>query len=298
MFKSLRFYRIHGDWPDSETALADRLEAMAFKPCGTFTEQSMGFEPPVEDEAGLLARRVAGADLLQLRVQTKVLPSAAVKEALDDRIVEYRQRTHTMPNRKEKRDLKDEVYAELLPRAFVRSERIRVVYFVKDRILGIASPVEKTAEAVLEVLREALGSLHAVPLAYKRATHTLLTQIFMGDGPEGYGLGRECRMREAGEPSSNVSWNDMDLADRSVRKHISEGLELDRLAVQFDGILRCTIDGDLVIRKLCLEGIEEDEDFGDDEDPIARHDAEFTLWAGLVAKLLDSLRRQLGGYAT
>ena len=96
MFKSLRFYRIHGDWPASEDALSSRLEASAFQPCGTFAEQSLGFEPPVEDEAGSLARRVAGADLMQLRIQTKVLPTAAVREALDDRVAEYRRRTRTL----------------------------------------------------------------------------------------------------------------------------------------------------------------------------------------------------------
>jgi len=296
MFNNVRFYRIQSDWPGSEAGLCELLEKAAFAPCGSFSERSIGFEAPVEDEVGALARRLAGADIVQLRRQTKVLPAGAVKEALDERIAAYKERTRTTPSRKEKRDLKDEVYAELLPKALVKSERIRACYLLSEQILMVATASENVAEEVLDVLRDVFGSLQAIPLQYKRGAHTLLTKIFLGDGPAQFGLGRECRMKDASEPKSSVNWSDMDLADASVRKHVVQGLTLDRLGVQFDGLLRGTIDGDLVLRKLRLEGIEELDDL-DDEDPLARHDAEFTLWCGLLTRLLEAFKKQLGGYA-
>ena len=103
-------------------------------------------------------------------------------------------------------------------------------------------------------------------------------------------------MKDMSDPKSTVSWLDMDLYDRSVRTHVQSGLTLDRLGMQFDSVLRFTMDQELVIRKLKLEGIEELDEL-DDEDPLARHDAEFTLLAGLVTKLLKALNKNLGGYA-
>ncbi|HUQ50674.1 MAG TPA: recombination-associated protein RdgC, partial [Gammaproteobacteria bacterium] len=92
MFRSVRFYSVSSLWPESEQALSEKLAAAAFKPCGSYTERSLGFEPPTGAADGPLARRVAGAALLRLRNQTRVLPTAAVNEALEVRIAEYRER--------------------------------------------------------------------------------------------------------------------------------------------------------------------------------------------------------------
>jgi recombination associated protein RdgC len=296
MIKNLRFYRVHSEWPDTEEALSGQLENVQFKPCSAFSERSMGFEPPVENAGDLLARRLAGADLIQLRLQSRVLPIAAVKEALVDRVASFVSRTGRDPSRKEKRELKEEVYGELLPKALLKSDRIAAFYIRTEKILAVATPSATNAERMLDSLRSALDSLQAVPLEYKQPAFGLMTKIFLGDGPNEFALGRECRMKDLTDPKSTVNWLDMDLADSSIRAHVKGGLSIDRLGVAFDSLFRCTLDQELVVRKIRLEGIEELDDL-DDEDPLARHDAEFTLFCGLTTKLLAALKKNLGGYA-
>ena len=82
MFRNLRLYRVTGDWPVSEEELSNQLMNVPFKPCGAFTERSAGWEAPVAELPDVLARRVAGADLFRLRSQSRLLPAAAVNEAL------------------------------------------------------------------------------------------------------------------------------------------------------------------------------------------------------------------------
>lgn len=74
MFRNLRFYRVTSPWPKSEQALSDQLAENAFSPCGAFLERSAGWEAPVESDEALLCRRLNGADLIQLRTQSRVLP--------------------------------------------------------------------------------------------------------------------------------------------------------------------------------------------------------------------------------
>ncbi len=296
MIKNLRFYRIASDWPDTEEVLSSQLENAEFRPCGSLSERSMGFEAPVENAGDLLCRRLAGADLLQLRVQSRVLPAAAVKEALVDRVAAFVQRTAREPSRKEKRELKEEVYGELLPKALLKSDRVAAFYLRSERVLAVASAAPGNAERVLDTLRAAFGSLQAVPLAFKQPAHGLLTRVFLGDGPTEFALGRECRMKDLSEPRSTVNWLDVDLASNTVRAHVKSGLSIDRLGLQFDGVLRCTLDQDVVVRKLLLSGIEELDEL-DDEDPLMKFDAEFTLLCGLVTRLLSALNKHLGGYA-
>ena len=296
MLKSFRVYRVHSDWPVSETDLAQALEQAAFKPCNAYSEQSYGFEPPVGTQQRSLARRLSGADLVQLRHQTRVLPAAVVKESLAERIIEFTKRTSREPSRKEKRELKEETYGELLPKALLRSDWIKGFYLRDEKVLVLATPTAKIAEQFLNTLREALGSLQATPLVFKKPTKTLLHDIFMGKSQSRFNLGRECRMKDPSEKGSNVSWLDMDLADSSVRKHVNDGLVLDRVGMQFDGIARLVLDEENVVRKLRFLGLEALDEL-EDEDPLMRHDAEFTIEVGFANKFLEALKESLGGYA-
>ena len=295
MLKNFRAYRVHGEWPADEASLGIKLATVAFKPCGSFNEKSFGFEPPVETEQGSLARTLAGADLMQLRAQSRVLPAAAVKEALAERVDDFARRTLRQPGRKEKRDLKEEVYGELLPKALLKSDRIRGFYLQRLKVLIIASASPTVAETFLEKLREALGSLQVTPLAFKRPITGLMNEVFQGSRSDAFSLGRECRMKDLSEPKSSVNWLDMDLSDASVRKHVTQGLSIDRLGMSFDSVLRFVIDNDCAFRKVRFEGLESLDEL-DDEDPLARHDAEFAIEAGVTQRLLEALKKNLGGF--
>ena len=176
-FRNVRLYRIFSQWPSSEEALSGVLENAAFKPCGAYSERSGGFEPPVNGAGDLLVRRVNGADLLQLRIQTRVLPLAAVQEALAVRIDAFKNRTQTEPNRSEKRDLKDEVYSELLPQALLRSDRLQAVMLPADNILVVGSASESAADYFMNALKRAMVSFQYAPVAFKTPPELSLIHI-------------------------------------------------------------------------------------------------------------------------
>jgi recombination associated protein RdgC len=211
-FRNVRLYRIHSEWPVSEEALSQVLENAAFKPCGAFSERSGGFEPPVTDAGDLLSRRIAGADLLQLRIQTRVLPPAAVQEALAQRIEAFKQRTQTEPNRAEKRDLKDEVYSELLPQALLKSDRVQAIMLPQEGVLIVGSASESVADYFMDALKRAMVTFQYAPMAFKTPPQDFINKVFMGGSSEQFRMGRECRMRDPADSRSSVSWLDFDLA--------------------------------------------------------------------------------------
>lgn len=295
MFRNLRLYRLHSNWPESEAALAERLEQVAFKPCGPFSERSSGWEAPAAPEYPLFCRRVGGADLLRLRSQVRLLPAAAVNEALEERIAELQARTQREPSRREQRDLKDEVHAELMPRALLKSERIKGFCLLADKLIGIDTASEAQAERFLDQLREALGSLQVTPLKYQQPVGQLINQVFLGKGPAALRAGRECRMQDASIGAATVSWADIDLSDDDVQRHVHNGLKLARLGMVFDDLASFVVDQDGIIRKLKLQGLDGADDIGD-EDPLARLDAEFVLTTGVAQRLVEAFRKALGGF--
>jgi recombination associated protein RdgC len=296
MFRNLRFYRLHSTWPGSEEALAGLLEEAAFTPCGSFTERSAGWESPTGDDTDRLCRRVNGADLLRLRSQTRLLPAAAVNEALEERVAAYRERAGHDPSRREKRQLKDEVFSELLPRALLKSERIGGFCLIAEQLIGIDTASEAQAERFLDRLRDALGSLQVTPLGFKRPVAELMNRVFLEGGPAPFRPGRECRMQDPAAGTATVSWLDIDLVDDDVRRHVRNGLKLSRMGMGFEEIMSFVIDQDGVIRKLRLQGMDAADDLPE-EDPLARLDAQFVLLTGTVRRLTGALGKTLGGFA-
>jgi recombination associated protein RdgC len=300
MFRSVRFYSVSSPWPDSEQVLSEKLAGAAFKPCGAYTERSAGFEPPTGSDDAPLARRVAGADLLRLRNQMRVLPAAAVNEALEVRLAEYRNRMQEEPGRRTKRKLKEQTRDELLPKALLKSDRTTALFLLNENVLAVGTGSEARAERFLELLRMALGKLDAEPLQFARPVESVLQRVLAGDAPPRFTLGREARMRDRADAKGSVRWSEIDLTNANVRRCVKDGMELTHLGIEFDGALQAVLDSKGTLGKLKLVGLDEAADEAAEggeapENPLVRLDAELALLGGTLRQLIVGLRGALGG---
>lgn len=294
MFRSVRFFRLNSAWPESEQLLSGKLSSAAFEPCAPYAEQSTGWESPTGSPEGGLSRRVEGADLLRLRTQARILPTAAIEDALEVRLEEFRERMQEEPSRREKRKLKEQTRDALLPKAFVKSQRTGGFVVASEGIIAVDSLSDTRTEHFLEHLRAPLGKLDVAPLAFRHPIGNLLTRIFLGDAPRGFALGNECRMCDPADSKATIRCADVDLTDTAVRRHVTEGMTLTHLGIEFNSVMRCTLDQNGAIGKLKLVGMDIEEQ--PDEDPLARLDAEFALLTGTLRQLLNALQQALGGY--
>jgi recombination associated protein RdgC len=298
MFRNARFYSIKGDWPSSEADLSEVLNKAGFTPCGPLTEKSSGWVgiDPANEETGLLARRLNGAELLRLRTQSRLLPPAVINEALNERVEEYRSRMGESPGRREKRRLKAETRDQLLPKALMRSDRMWGYVDLAKQILIVDATQDSAAERFVMHLRLVLDTLDINPLKYKNPASELMTGIFLGNAPAAFSLGRACVMQDAKDASSTVRWNDFDLTDGSIRSHVADGMHLTQLELVYDNVLKFTLDEHGVLRKLKFLGVDDNEDIPENEE-LGRMDAEFVLFSGTLRRLQEELEKRLGGCA-
>lgn len=295
MFRNLRFYRVTSPWPESEEKLSEILSENSFTPCGSFAERSAGWETLGNNENDPLCRRLNGADLFQLRTQSRVLPVAAINEALEERVSEFRTRMELEPTRAEVRRLKEETRDKLLPTALVKSERSRACFIHSESLLVIDVSTISKAEWVIDQIRACFDEFYCTPLTFNNSPGDLLTGIFMGDSPLGFSLGRECRMQDVKDTKSVVTWRDFELSDHSIRQHVVEGMRITHLGVGFDEVMTCVIDQEGIISKVKFIEGEAVDQWG--EDPQAKMDADFVLLTGAVRRLMEDLKKLLGGYA-
>lgn len=294
MFRNVRYYRLDADWPDSEEELSTELEKAGFTPCGPLTERSSGWMPVFPDSGDLLARRVNGADLIKLRSQSRVLPHSAINEELETRIEEYRKRMKEAPSPREKRRLKAETRDELLPKAMLKSDKIWGYVDLKEKLIGIDAAQNTAAERFLRRLKAPFGDLSIRPLQFRKPFDELLTGIFLGGAPQQFAVGNECRMQDAADAGSKVRWTNFDLSDKTIRDHVVNGMRLTHLAIIYDNVMSFVLDENGVISKLRFLGMDDATD--DENDPLARLDAEFVLISGTLRMLLKDLKKALGDY--
>lgn len=296
MFRNLRLYRFTGDWPTSEELVSEQLGKAAFRECGPLSQRTSGWVEVYENTGGSLARRINGVDLLRLRTQSRVLPPAAIEEALQERIAEYRQRMGEDPRPREQRRLKAEIRDELLPKALLKSEWLFGFVEPELGIIGVDAAQTNAGERFLRYLRLAFEKLEIQPLRYTQPVEDLLRGIFLGSADTRFQVGRECIMRDAVDPNSKVRWSNFDLSDASIRDHVADGMRLAQLALEYDSVLNCVLDDAGVLRKIKLTG-QDQADTGAEEEPLAALDAEFVLLTGTLRNLLEQLRKTLGGFA-
>ena len=199
------------------------------------------------------------------------------------------------PSGRDKKRMKAEVRDELMPKALLKSDKIFGFVDLKEKLIGIDSAQNAASERFLRRLRAAFGDLHIQPLQFRQPVAELLTKIFLGDAPGQFAVGRECRMQDARDPGSIVRWTDFDLTDRSIRDHVAHGMHLTHLGIEYDNVMSCVLDENGVITKLRFIGMDDDSE--DQNDPLARLDAEFVMVTGTLRMLVADLKKLLGGFA-
>ena len=237
---------------------------------------------------------MGGAELLQLRCQSRLLPAAAINEALEPRVEEFRERMGQLPTSMERRRLKQETRDSLLPKALLRSERTRGCLLIAEQVLAVDAATPGKAERFIDAMRGPLGRVEAVPLSFKLPVGSLLNRIFLGETPPGIRLGNECRMYDPSDKRASVRWVDMDLTEASIRRHVREGMVLSHSKIEFDNVMSCVIDDSGALSKLRLTGMDA-KDSSVDEDPLTRFDAEWVLLAGTIRNFIAALASNLGG---
>ena len=291
-FRNLTLFRFPASvgFDDIDARLAD----VALKPVGPLEPSSRGFVSPfgaLDPDNAVLSHRVGDALWIALGGEDRLLPAAVVNDQLQKKIAEFEASNARRPGGKMRRQMKDDLLVELMPRAFVRPVRTDALVDLARGVLAVDTASRKVAEGVVSALREALGSFPALPLAAETAPRALLTGWLAGDAPpQGLVLGEECELRDPADGGAVVKLQKMELAGEELATHLDAGRQAARLALRLDEHVDLVLGDDLVMRKLkLLDGAVEQLESGEREDLRAELDARFALMAGEFARLFDVL---------
>lgn len=294
-FKNIQLYRLPQPWDIAASALEAQLASHALQACGASDAQSFGWVPP-RDGSPLL-HSVNQQYLLALGVEQKLLPASVVNQFAKDRAKEIAEAEGRKVGRKEMREIREQMTAQLLPRAFVRR---RTTWGWIDPVhgwLAVDAGAIGKADEFIGHLRKSLDSLPAKPLQVARMPSAAMTGwLAEGDAPAGFTLDQDLELRSPEQ--AKVRYVKHALEGAEIRQHIAGGKTATKLAMTWNDRISFVLTEDLQLKRLAFLDLLKEESENQSEDADERFDIDFALMCGEVARLLDDLVEALGGEVT
>lgn len=290
-FRNLTLFRF--DSAVSE-AVRERLEsamqALPLRDLQALEVESVGFESPVK-EGGAMGHIVGGSMLICAATLTKSIPSSVVAKSLAERVKALQDREARKVGSRERKRLKEDVLAELIPRAFAKPSRTYAYLDLEKGWLCVDTASRKTAERVVSLIRQALGSFPALPPVPAESPAQVLNDWLAHKNPaQPLALGDECELREPTEGGARARVSRQDLASHDVLEHLKAGKQVVKLGLVHDERISFVLDDDLVVRKLSfLDVVREALDEASHETTEDLIDAQFALMSLELRKLYAGL---------
>ena len=291
-FKNLQLYRLTDTFELTAEQLHEKLQADMTRPCQGLDTFTLGWDKPLGRDGEMLTHAINGCIMVSARKEERILPSAVVREVLDEKVAEIEDAEARPVRRKEKMQLKDEIIVDLLPRAFTRSAKTFAYIDTQTGWVIVDSVSAKKAEDLLSLMRKSLGSFKVKPFEVNQAPAAILTSWLKGSAPTDFELQDECELRDTGEEGGIVRLRRHDLDGSEIEVHLDAGKAVVKLAVKYNDRLACILADDTSIKRLkFLDVIQEEAADAEADDAAARFDVDFSLMSlelrNFIQRLID-----------
>lgn len=295
-FKNLRLYRLTEAWTLSAEELHILLDKHIFQPCGSQDQLRYGWVPPLGRHGSQLVHATNGYLMVCAKRQEKILPAGVINEQLEEKVAAINEAEARSPSRKERQSLKDEIIFSLLPRAFTKSALDFAYIAPQEKLIVVNAASAKRAEDLLSALREALGSLRAIPLTPNNIPTQVMTHwLRTAELPPGFMLAEECEL-QASKDGRVVRCKNQDLLAQEVRSHIDSGMFASKLALAWNDAIECIIDDQLAVKRLKFaDKILAQADDHNPESKAEQFDIDFAIMTLELKAFISALLAAFGG---
>ena len=293
MFNNLFVMRLP---PGAGHALVDpvaneRLGDHRIRPCGPNEIASLGFSAPRGEEApDELAVVINQRALVQVSKIERVIPPQVIERAVNERIATQTAKGAQRVGAADRRRIREEVIAELLPRAFQKETTIQAFIDPNAGWCVVNTASKGAAEDVASVLRLALGSFPATHLSPECPPSGVMTAWLRDKQlPEGLDFGTECELHYVTDKKSVWRGRNIEIDSGEVDEHIAAGMQVAQIALVLNERVSFVLDTDLCLRKWRLTDVAlEEADKGEGRSTL---DTAFALLAAEAERALLQIEK-------
>lgn len=296
-FKNLKIYRFTEAFETTPEELESLLEENTFHPCGRHAKESLGWTPPLGRTGQQLAHTANGYTMLCLLKEEKILPASVINDELAERAEQLEAKEGRKLFRKERLQLKDDIIAQLLPKAFTKRKKTFAYICPKDRLLILDTASQSQAETFLSFLRNTLDRLPVVPVSTKGTPPDIMTRWLKdGYGSDNFELETEVELFNPKEDGNTVRCKGQDLGSNEIEELLKAGKYVKKLHVSWKDRLTCIIEDNLTIKRLKFSDVilEKANEY-DAESVAEQFDQDFAIMTLELSRFYKDLFRAFGG---
>lgn len=295
MLKNLFIYPLPNGWTLSANALSELLAKSPFRHTEGTEIASSGWVPPRENSA--FAHEVGGQILLCLKMEKRSVPGSIVKSVSAERFKALEAQQGSKPSSKQKKEIKENVKQDLLPRAFPKEVSTFVWIDPSNSLLFIDTGSQSKAdEVVVKLINDIGGAVKIDRLSTaNEPSRAMSSWLAANEAPAGFSIDDQCEL--SSEESGKVRYSNHSLEAAEIRQHIVGGKTPNNLAMTFENRLSFVLTAShqsFNLRKLSLLDVVFDNACppeGKDE----QFDADFALKAGEIVVGSKAVIEVLGG---
>jgi recombination associated protein RdgC len=191
------------------------------------------------------------------------------------------------------KEIKERVTLDLLPQAFTTKKRTFAL------LAGEYLIIDSSSAARADVMLTALGKALEMPLAQLRTVISTATAmnnwLLSGECPAGFTVDRDCELRDSSEEKATVRYVHHDLEGDEIRAHIAAGKSATRLGITWSDRISFVLTDQFQIKRLAFLDILKEEAEQQAETMAELFDADMTIMAGELSRMIADLTTELGG---
>ncbi|MBL4658716.1 MAG: recombination-associated protein RdgC [Alcanivoracaceae bacterium] len=290
-FKNLQTYKFDEKFPLTAEELTAKLELFQYKPCTSMLPKSIGFVAPIsKDTNASLVHAIMDFFMICLAVEEKIVPSGVVKQELEEKIALIEKEQSRKVYKKEKDNLQEEIYQQLLPRAFSKKTFIFAYIDKKCDYLVVNTASSSKAEDTLVFLRKALGSLKVSLLETCEVGKTMTNWILHDQYPAELVISDSCVLKDHKEHGGTIRCQKQNILAKDIKSLMEESREVKQLSLIWQDKIAFNLKTDFSITSMkFLELIQDQAKDTFTETAQAKFDADFGIMSGTLREFLNYL---------
>lgn len=295
-FKNLQIFQLTSPWKHNPGELDELLASQAFQPCGSTDMQSCGWLPPREN--GDLVHVVNRQLLLRFGTEKKLLPASVINQFTKIKLAEIEEQQGYKPGKKQRKEIKEQVTDELLPRAFAIGSSTHVWIDPVNGWLVVDAASPARTDDVFKWLLRSIPDLAVTALHVVRAPGEAMTSwLELDEAPAGFTVDQDTELTSTGESKATVRYVKHTLEADDIRRHIKNGKRCTKLALSWNDRISFVLTDTLAIKRVAALDVLKEESGNSSKDDDERFDSDFAIMTGELHGLLTSLVAALGGIA-
>jgi recombination associated protein RdgC len=267
--------------------LESQLEQLPFTPCPSGLPISQGWISPIDEEDAPLICTVPGFLLICLQTEAKLLPASIIRQRLHEKIKEIQLAQDRKVSYKEKNAIKQEVYHELLPKAFGVIYRTYAFIDTKNNWLILDTNNKKRTENFISFFDRA-SKIKAISPEIKKLSPILTDWLLNDSHPKSLNIEDACVLQDPKQEERVTRIQKQDLSANYVQTLIKNNFEISQMKMTWSDQVTFVLKNDFTLQSLQYQDtlVElSDADKNDSEEGSFK--ADFFIMSGVLTKMLS-----------